>query len=324
MVLAGVVITLAVFAVVTYYGAAAIERSYPLNGERIDVAGARLRVVQLGPRDDSAPAVVLIHGASANMETLRQPLGDLIAKKHRVVLVDRPGHGGSTREGTDATSPSAQAKMIAEMLTKLGVDRAVFVVHSWSGALGAAMAVEIPERVAGLVMLAPATHPWSGGVGLFNHLATLPVIGPILAHTLPVPLGWFMMDGGARNVFSPQTMPDGYVKDTMIPLVLRPRQFLANAWDLVLLKPEVTRLSPRYSEIKAPVTIFAGDTDRTVSPRIHSQAFARDVPQTKLISLPGVGHMPQNAVPERIAAEVDLMVRNATSAAPKAASAAAQ
>jgi pimeloyl-ACP methyl ester carboxylesterase len=324
MVLAGVVIALAVLALVTHYGAAAIDRAYPLNGERIDVAGARLRVVQLGPRDAAGPAVVLVHGASANLETLRQPLGDLIAKKHRVILVDRPGHGGSTREGTDATSPSVQARMIDEMLGKLGVERAVFILHSWSGALGAAMALDHPQRVAGLVMLAPATHPWSGGVGIFNHIATMPVVGPLLAYTLPVPLGWFMMDGGARSVFAPQLMPDGYVQATMIPLVLRPRQFLANAWDLVLLKPEVARLSPRYGEIKAPVTIFAGDTDRTVSPRIHSQAFARDVPQTKLITLPGVGHMPQNAVPERIAEEVDLMVRNAAGAAPKAAEAVAQ
>lgn len=324
MVLAGLAITLAVLGVVTYFGAAAIDRMYPLNGERIDVAGARLRVVQLGPRDAAGPPVVLVHGATANLETLRQPLGELIAKKHRVILVDRPGHGGSTREGTDATSPSVQARMIDEMLGKLGVAHAIFVVHSWAGALGAAMALDHPQRVAGLVMLAPATHPWSGGVGVFNHIATMPVIGPLLAYTLPVPLGWFLMEGGARSVFSPQTMPDGYVKDTMIPLVLRPREFLANAWDLVLLKPEVIRLSPRYGEIKAPVTIFAGDTDRTVSPRIHSRAFARDVPQTKLIDLPGVGHMPQNAVPERIAAEVDLMVRDAIVAAPKAAEAVAR
>lgn len=318
MVLAGVVITLAVLALITQFGAAAIERAYPLNGERIDVTGARLRVVQLGPRDATGPAVVMVHGASANLESLRQPLGDLIARKHRVILVDRPGHGGSTREGTDATSPSVQARMIDEMLGKLQVDRAVFVVHSWAGALGAAMAVEFPQRVAGLVMLAPATHPWTGGVGIFNKIATLPVVGPLLAYTLPVPLGWFLVESGARSVFAPQPMPEGYVQSTAIPLVLRPREFLSNAWDLVLLKPEVARLSPRYSEIKVPVTIFVGDKDRTVSPRIHAQAFARDVPQTKLIDLPGVGHIPQNAVPEQIAAEVDAIARATATYSPQA------
>ena len=325
MVLAGVVVVLAVLALITQFGAAAIERAYPLNGERIDVAGARLRVVQLGPRDATGPAVVLVHGASANLESLRQPLGELIAKKHRVILVDRPGHGGSTREGTDATSPSVQARMIDEMLGKLQIDRAVFVVHSWAGSLGAAMALEFPQRVAGLVMLAPATHPWTGGVGIFNKIATLPVVGPLLAYTLPVPLGWFLVEPSARSVFSPQPMPEGYVQNAAIPLVLRPREFLSNAWDLVLLKPEVIRLSPRYKDnIKVPVTIFVGDKDLTVSPRIHAQAFARDVPQTKLIDLPDVGHMPQNAVPDRIAAEVDAIVRTATVAASKAADATAK
>lgn len=323
MIFAGLAIALAILAVVTKFGADSIERAYPLEGERIDVTGARLRVVQIGPRNGGEPPVVLVHGASANLETMRLPLGELIAKKHRVILVDRPGHGGSTREGTDATSPSVQARMIDEMLGKIGVERAVFVVHSWAGALGTAMALEFPKRVAGLVMLAPVTHPWTGGVGIFNKIATLPVIGPLLAYTLPVPLGRFMMDASVRYVFAPQPAPANYVQDTMIPLVLRPHEFLANAWDLVLLKPEVTRLSPRYGEIKMPVTIFVGDMDRTVSPRIHAQAFARDVPQTRLVTLPDVGHMPQNAAPEQIADEVDRMVQE-TGGSPKAADAAAR
>ena len=40
----------------------------------------------------------------------------------------------------------------------VGVSRAIFVVHSWSGALGARMALDYPQRVAGLVMLAPVAY----------------------------------------------------------------------------------------------------------------------------------------------------------------------
>lgn len=316
MIFAGVVAVFAILAIITSAGTIAIERAYPLQGDYVDVKGARLRVLQLGPRD--APAVVMVHGASANLETMRRPLGDLIAKYHHVILIDRPGHGGSLREDRLATSPSAQAAMIDEALGKIGVARAVFVVHSWAGALGTAMVLDFPQRVAGLVMLAPATHWWPGGVGIFNKIATFPVIGPLLAYTLPVPLGWFMLEPSVRYVFAPQSPPADYVQDTMIPLVLRPLEFLANAWDLVLLKPEVTRLSPRYGEIKVPVTIYVGAQDRTVSPRIHAQAFARDVPQTKLITLPNVGHMPQNAAPDQIAAEIVRMARE-TAASPKAA-----
>ena len=45
--------------------------------------------------------------------------------------------------------------MIEEALAKLGVNSAIFVVHSWAGALGARIALDYPQAVAGLVMLAP-------------------------------------------------------------------------------------------------------------------------------------------------------------------------
>ncbi|WP_456683945.1 alpha/beta fold hydrolase [Bradyrhizobium sp. S3.14.4] len=90
---------------------------------------------------------------------MRRPLGDLLAKDHRVILIDRPGHGWSTRMRRQDSTPQIQARMIDEALRKLGIDRAVFVVHSWSGALGARIALDHPGRVAGLVMLAPVTHP---------------------------------------------------------------------------------------------------------------------------------------------------------------------
>ena len=79
--------------------------------------------------------------------------------------------------------------MIDEALAKLGIGKAIFVVHSWAGALGARMALDYPERVAGLVMLAPVAYPWPGGVGWYNELVTTPVIGPLLAYTITLPLG---------------------------------------------------------------------------------------------------------------------------------------
>jgi len=41
---------------------------------------------------------------------------------------------------------------------------------------------------------------------------------------------------GARNVFLPQLMPEDFIRDTATPLLLRPREFLANARDLVTLR----------------------------------------------------------------------------------------
>src|SRR6478735_1401376 len=169
------------------------------------------------------------------------------------------------------------------------------------------MAQDFPERVAGLVMLAPVTHPWFGGVGWYNKVVTMPVIGRLLAHTITLPLGLMLAEQGARNVFLPQAMPDNFVKGTATPLLLRPREFLANARDLVTLKQAVAEQAPRYAAIRTAVTVIAGAVDKTVSTSIHSRPFAATVPNAKLILLPGVGHMIQNAAPDLVASEIEAM-----------------
>lgn len=307
MIVMSVVTALVLLALVTQAGIVAVQRAFPPQGRMIEVDGATLHVVDIGPRAAGLP-IVMLHGASSNLEVMRRPLGDLLAKDHRVILIDRPGHGWSTRARRQDSTPDIQARTIDEALAKLGIDRAIFVVHSWSGALGARLALDHPRRVAGLVMLAPVTHPWRGGVGRYNEVIATPVIGPLLAYTITLPLGYFVAESGARNVFLPQTMPDGFVKDSATPLLLRPREFIANAYDLVTLKQAVAAQISRYGEIRMPVTIIAGEPDKTVKTDTHARPFAATVPNAKLIVLPDLGHMVQNAVPDLVKTEIETMI----------------
>jgi pimeloyl-ACP methyl ester carboxylesterase len=308
------VAALAMLALITQAGVLVLQRAHPAQGWMIQVSGATLNVVDIGPRDAAGPPVVMIHGASSNLEAMRQPLGDLLARHHRVILIDRPGHGWSSRARLEDSTPAIQARMIDEALVKMNIGPAILVVHSWAGALGARMALDHPERVAGLVMLAPVAYPWRGGVGWYNKLVTTPVIGPLLAYTITLPLGTFLAEPGTRNVFLPQAMPDGYVANTSTSLVLRPREFLANARDLVSLKAAVAEQAPRYADIAVPTVVISGDADKTVSTSIHSRPFAAAVPHAKLIVLPGVGHMVQNAAPELVSHEIDAMIGGAPAA----------
>jgi pimeloyl-ACP methyl ester carboxylesterase len=302
------VAALVMLALITQGGVVALQRIYPAQGEIIEVAGATLNVVDMGPRDAPFPPVVLIHGASSNLEAMRKPLGDMLAAKHRVILIDRPGHGWSTRVRQGDSTPAIQGRMIEEALEKLGVGAVILVVHSWAGALGARMALDYPGRVAGLVMLAPVAYPWPGGIGWYNEVVTTPVIGPLLAYTITLPLGLFLAEPGARNAFLPQTMPENFVTNTATPLLLRPREFLANARDILTLKAAVEEQAPRYAAIKAPTVVISGDVDKTVSTNIHSRPFVAAVAGAKLMVLPGVGHMVQNAVPDLVTHEIDAMV----------------
>jgi pimeloyl-ACP methyl ester carboxylesterase len=302
------VAALVVLALITQAGVVAVQRAFPPQGRMIEVAGAVLHVLDTGPRDAAPPPIVMLHGASSNLEVMRQPVGERLAKTHRVILIDRPGHGWSTRASLSDSTPAAQGRMLDETLQKLGVEKAIFVVHSWSGALGALMALDYPERVAGLVMLAPVAYPWPGGVSQYNKVIATPVIGPLLAYTITLPLGYLLAESGSRGVFLPQVMPDGFVKDSATPLLLRPREFIANARDIVTLRAAVAEQAPRYAEINAPVTIIAGEVDKTVTTNIHSRPFAATAPNAKLIVLPGVGHMIQIVAPDLVVSEIEAMI----------------
>jgi pimeloyl-ACP methyl ester carboxylesterase len=162
------------------------------------------------PRSD--PAVVLIHGASGNLEDMRLALGERLAASHRVIMIDRPGHGWSSRpEGDNYASPARQAEIVASALEKLGVRQAILIGHSWGGACAMAYALAFPERTAGLVLLSAPTHPWPANPGWYNKLASDPYIGPLFLRTCVYPLGLLIANSTLHSVFEPQPVPSGYI-----------------------------------------------------------------------------------------------------------------
>ena len=297
-------VVLVVCASVTLAGTWAIERSYPPAGHFVDIDGGQLYVLELGPAD--AMPVVLLHGASGNLGDMRMALGERLSAKYRVILIDRPGHGWSDRpDGRADAAPMRQAALIHQALEKIGVGKAIVVGHSWSGALATAYALSYPDAVSGLVLLAGVTHPWPGGVAWLNHVIAAPVIGPLVAHTIILPLGYFMIDAGVAAVFSPETPPPDYAARTGVRMLLRPKEFIANAQDIVDLKASVTAQSPRYGEIQVPTAIIAGDADRIVYTDIHSRGIARQLPNATLTVLPGVGHMVEFAATDLVLKAID-------------------
>lgn len=115
----------------------------------MEFQGQPLFRVTAGPADGLP--VLLLHGAAFHSGTWQQ-LGtiDLLAKAgYRVVAVDLPGFGQSPARRTDPSS------FAVELLTHLGIDRAVVVSPSMSGGVSFPLLLHHPERVAGFVPVAP-------------------------------------------------------------------------------------------------------------------------------------------------------------------------
>lgn len=283
------------------------ERRFPAEGRFVPVTGGRLHVLDRRPVDVAGPTpIVLLHGASGNARDMMTALGDKVGVLRHVFAFDRPGHGWSDRPGgrSDA-APQRQAALIREALAAMGVTRAVFVGHSWSGALATRFALDHPSLVAGLVLLAPVTHPWPGGVTWYYTPASHPLVAPVFAHAISAPVGALHLSGSITGVFAPDPAPADYAGMTGTWLVLRPSEFRANAQDVKDLHAHVVAQAHRYGEIVVPTTIIHGEADTTVSPRIHADALAREIPGARLILLPGAGHMPHHAYRDLVADEIE-------------------
>lgn len=175
----------------------------------------------------------------------------------------------------------------------VGIDRAIVVGHSFGGATAATFALDFPRRVAVLVFLAPATHPWPGGkTSWYYELARRPVIGRLFAQTLAWPGGRLRIGAATTCVFSPNPTPEAYLRDAAIELVLRPRAFRANAIDVEGLYRHALKLAPRYREIDAPTVVITGDRDTVVYEEIHSVGLGRDIPGAELVWVKNLGHKP--------------------------------
>lgn len=112
----------------------------------------RLRYLDLGTGD--GPPVVFIHGFGADLNSwmFTQPA---LAERHRTIAFDLPGHGGSTKTLAGAVYADSFALVIENLLTALDIDRVHLVGHSMGGGIALRLAMERPERVASMTLIAP-------------------------------------------------------------------------------------------------------------------------------------------------------------------------
>lgn len=273
-----------------------LERLYPPSGEFVDVGGYRLHCRHF-PAPDTAdlPAIVFLHGASGNLLDQVMAFQDSLHGRAELLFVDRPGHGWSERGPAENGFPDGQARAVAELMARKNINEALIVGHSFGGSIAANMALERPERVAGLLFLASASHPWPGGIDWHYRAASNRLIGRFFSWLLVMPVGLARIERVARCVFSPNAYPPNYLQHSAAALVLRPDTFCNNAVDVANLYPHVVAVSPRYRDIAKPTVVLTGDIDEIVSPDIHSVSLANAIEGSTLLRLKGIGHKPDFA-----------------------------
>lgn len=147
--------------------------------------------------------VVLLHGLGATKLSYL-PLLPGLARTHRVIVPDLPGHGESTKPRASYT-PGYFAQVIRGLLDELDVGRAAVIGNSMGGRIALEVAAEFPDRIHGLVLLDPA----AAGVPFPLYLRLLRML-PTGVGAVPIPLRKRIVAFGIRTLFAdPDRLPRG-------------------------------------------------------------------------------------------------------------------
>jgi pimeloyl-ACP methyl ester carboxylesterase len=265
-------------------------------GRIVSLPEGDVQVRERGPKD--APAIVLVHCYTCSMHWW-QRLEPLLARDHRVISVDLLGHGGSEKP-EEGYSIGNQADMVASVLEELDVRKALAVGQSLGGPIVTALAERHRPLVRGLVVMDSAPSAEFANLPVTARIARAPVIGPALRRVT--------LDSVVRNELSKAfaegfDVPDQFVEDLRKMTFSSFRSSVLESRDY----SEERTLDDRLTAVGLPLLVVFGEEDRIVKPKAADEY--RDIPDARVVELPGIGHTPQMERPGRTAALIHALDR---------------
>ena len=279
------------------------ERQAPADGQFLDVDGARLHYVEIGPEETGAPPIVLIHGLGGQLRNFTYALTQRLPGR-RLIVVDRPRSGYSTVPAGVEPGLAAQAALVARAIAALGLERPLVVGHSLGGAVALALALDHPDAVGALALIAPLTQAQDEVPSVFRGLVAggeSKLGRAIVANLLAVPLGAATGKQTEAAVFAPETAPADFAVHGGGVLALRPGNVYAAMYDIRAAHDEIAALVARYATLTLPVSILYGRGDNLLDYRLHGETTAAAIPGARLQLVDG-GHMLPVTQPDLTAA----------------------
>jgi len=288
----------------------------PWTHRTVRANGIALHVAELG----TGPLVLLLHGFPQFWWAWHQQLVDLADAGYRAVAVDLRGYGASDKPPRGYDSQTLAADMAA-LVTSLGATDAMVVGSDVGGTLAWTMAASHPRVVRSAVVLG-AAHPlrWRAalrpGAGPAQRRASAYVLRTFQVprraeHLLSADSHW------VRELFDRWTGPrwrgtPGYVADVeryAQAMRIHPVSFCAAEHYRWTVRSLVRADGRRFAQavrapITAPVLHLHGDFDTCVLPATAQGSGQFVTGRYEWRVLDGVGHFPQNEVPELVSGEL--------------------
>ena len=132
---------------------ASLEAEYgAIPADFLTVAGLRLHVRDTGPR--VAPAVILLHGFGASLQTW-DAWASVLQAHMRVIRCDLPGFGLTGEDPTGDYTDARTVAVLGALMDRLGLARASLIGNSLGGKIAWMFAADQSERTDKLVLISP-------------------------------------------------------------------------------------------------------------------------------------------------------------------------
>ncbi len=267
---------------------ATLERSYlAAPGDMVTVLGVDLHVRDSGPRD--APAVLMLHGFGASLHTW-EPWAQGLSREMRVIRIDLPGNGLSRPDPTGDYSDQRSMALILALLDQRKIARTSLVGNSIGGRIAWTFAATHPERVHKLVLVSPDGFASPGFE--YGKAPEVPAAVKAMRFSLP---RWLLRMSLQPAYANASVMTDALATryhDLMLAPGARDAM-IARMQQTVLVDPV-----PLLRRIQAPTLLVWGKQDGMI-PFANSADYTQALPDSRLVALDGVGHLPHEEAPER-------------------------
>ncbi len=273
-----------------------VARWAPPPSDFIDVRGQLVHLRDEGPRDDAEP-LLLLHGTSASLHTWEGWVRELKTRR-RVITLDLPGFG-LTGPFDGAYAPDdyrgdTYARFVLDLLDVLQLRRVALGGNSLGGEVAWRVATLAPERVSRLLLVDPSGLPFTPqAVPLGFVAARLPLLSTLSEHLLPREL----VAQSVASVYADPGRITVALVDRYFELTLRDGNRRALGLRLRQMG-DGSDAPARLATLRQPALILWGEQDRLIPP-MTAQAFARQISGSRLVLLPGLGHVPQEEDPVR-------------------------
>jgi 4,5:9,10-diseco-3-hydroxy-5,9,17-trioxoandrosta-1(10),2-diene-4-oate hydrolase len=245
-------------------------------------------------RAGSGRPLLLLHGLVGSAKNWRRNIC-FLAQNSEVYAIDLFNMGESERvPGLDA-GLEATADRLAAYMEALGLNEADIAAHSHGGAVAMMFAARHSDRVRRLILFAPANPFCDLGHQLIRFYQTR--FGIWVARQIPSLPRMLKATALSRMYGDPSRVSagalEGYIEGLHIPGTMDHVLQIVQRWfvDMGLLRSVLERL------VAKPMLLIWGDRDRAVGLN-SARELQRILPQSSLMVLPGVGHIPFEEMPE--------------------------